>query len=179
MVIIRILLAVIAFFMLSACGTPSRGDLENSVAAAGCSGVRSEYQQLPDRVVLSVSAHQCDRAGGVLLGAGDALMVMARAVWLVPSYCFDSVFLTVYRTDEMPAYSRAVSQEVTRGQLVQRFGQRDIRLDAPVTRDTFRSASDLAWRIIPLGVLLVVALVMAVLVRAIRRGRIAIFFGIR
>lgn len=184
--VIRTVVAVLAaVVVLSACGGPSERDLHRALESARCDLPESQYQQLPDRVVLSISVSGCaapdSRGGHRLLGSTAATTLVARTAWSVPGFRFDSLFVTVYRSDADDGTVRSpTAQEFPRDVLAAEFGQRAPDLDSPTSMSVFDDrAAAWAWMVIPPlagigGLGLFVGLV-----RAIRRGGIAVLWIVR
>lgn len=174
MALLRLALAALAFLVLaSGCAGPAaQRDLVRTLAETGCNGVPAVgYQQVGSRIVLSVSVQECvsahPRRIGELLGHGEAARAMGRAIWSSPTYRFDAVLVTVYRTAAEPGRTRPRSVLVERDQLAAEFGPRDPALDSPHGLDDGGRA---AWSCLPPlvavgGVLLVVGTV-----RSVRAG---------
>jgi hypothetical protein len=169
---LAMLVGVLAFGVLSGA---SQRDLLRALDAVGCRGApAAEYQELAARVVLSVSVHECVARGighdrDVGLARDEALARMSDAIWSTPTYRFDSLFVTVYRTAEEPHRTRANSEELSREQLVAEYGPRDPALDhAPALVD----GEGMAWRIIPMLAAGAALLLLRGLWLAVRDGRV-------
>ena len=169
---LALLVGLLAFGVL---GGPSQRDLFQALDAVGCRGApAAEYQELAGRVALSVSVQECVAIGlrgdrNAALARGEALEKMSKAIWSTPTYRFDSLFVTVYRTADEPDRTGAQSAELTREQLIARFGPRDTALDhAPPVVDS----GAMAWRVIPVLAAVAALLLGQGLWRAVRDGRV-------
>ena len=175
MVVVRAVLLALSFLLLiSGCAgsAAQRGDLMRRLAAMGCGGAPAvEYQQVGTRVVLSASVQECvithPRRTGDVVGLDEAVRAIGRSIWSSPTYRFDAVLVTVYRTAAEPGRTRPRSVLVERDQLAAEFGPRDPALDSPHGLDDGGRA---AWSCLPPlvavgGVLLVVGTV-----RSVRAG---------
>lgn len=175
MALLRIALTVLTVvFLTSGCAGSVQSDLVRSLAEMGCVGVpAAEYQQVADRVVLSVSVQECvvthPRRTDELAGRAEAARAMGRAIWSTPTYPFDSVLVTVYRTADNPHRTRPQSVLVERDQLAAEFGPRDPALDSARLLD---DGGRLAWRVLPFVAALGGMLLLIGSVRAVRAGRV-------
>lgn len=173
--VLRIALTVLTVVLLtSGCAGSVQSTLVRSLAEVGCAGVPAAVnQQVADRVVLSVSVQECvvthPRRTGEVVGRAEATRAMGRAIWSTPTYRFDAVLVTVYRTAEDPHRTRPQSVLIERDQLAAEFGPRDPALD------TLRLLDDggrLAWRVLPFVAALGGMLLLIGVARAIRAGRV-------
>jgi hypothetical protein len=78
---------------------------------------------------MSISAVECHRAGSngapaELLGAQAAIDRLAEGAWRARLPAFDDVYATVYRAAEEPRVLVGYSRELTRDELVARWGPR-------------------------------------------------------
>lgn len=176
MALLRLALAALAFLVLaSGCAGPAaQRDLVRTLAETGCGGAAAvDYQQVGSRIVLSVSVQECvaahPRRIGELLGHGEAARAMGRAIWSSPTYRFDSVMVTVYRTADEPHRTRPQSVLVEREQLAADFGPRNAALDTP---RLFDDGGRAAWSYIPLLAAVGGVLLLTGMLRAIRAGRV-------
>lgn len=175
MALLRLALAALTFLLLvSGCAGSAARDLVRTLAETGCVGVpAAEYQQVGSRVVLSVSVQECvaahPRRTGELAGHAEAARAIGRAIWSTPTYRFDSILVTVYRTAEDPHRTRPQSVLVERDQLTADFGPRDAALDTP---RLFEDGGRAAWNYLPPLAAVGGALLFAGMVRAIRAGRV-------
>jgi len=182
----RVAVAVIAAVVfLCACGGPSDRDLHRELKLAGCAMPESQYQRLPDRVVLAISVMGCvasDGYGGSrLLTSTEAMTVVARTAWSAPTYRFDTLLVTDYSDATVDGRIGSPSSEETpREALTEEFGQREPDLDtSPPASFLDDRGTALPWVVIPpLALALGLGLFVA-LVRAIRRGSISVFWIVR
>lgn len=177
--------AIAAGVFLCACGGPSDRDLHRQLKLAGCAMPESQYQRLPDRVVLSISVVGCavsDGYGGSrLLTSTEAMTVVARTAWSALTYRFDTLLVTDYSVATVDGrIGSPLSEEIAREALAEEFGQRDSGLDtSPPTSFLDDRGTAFPWVVIPpLALTLGLGLFVA-LVRAIRRGSISFFWVVR
>lgn len=176
MALLRLALAALVFLVLaSGCAGPAaQRDLVRTLAETGCGGAAAvDYQQVRNRVVLSVSVQECvaahPRRTGELVGHAEAVRAMGRAIWSTPTYRFDSVMVTMYRTADEPRRTRPRSVLLEREQLAADFGPRDAALDTP---RLFDDGGRVAWSYLPPLAGVGGALLLAGMVSAIRAGRV-------
>lgn len=183
MALLRVALTALMFLLLvSGCaGSAAQRDLVRTLAEMGCGGVpAAEYQQVGNRVVLSVSVQECvvthPRRTGELVGHAEAARIMGGAIWSTPTYRFDSILVTVYRTADEPRRTRPQSALIEQEQLAADFGPRDAALDTPRLLDDGGRA---AWSYLPLLAAVGGVLLLTGMVRAIRAGRVLSILIIR
>lgn len=173
--LLRLVLTVLTFLLLmSGCASSVQRDLVRALAEVGCGGVPAvEYQQLTSRVVLSVSVQECvvvpPRGTSELVGRDEAARAMGRAIWTTPTYRFDSVLVTVYRTADEPHRTKPHSVVLERDQLAADFGPRDPALEYP---RLFDDGGRSAWSILPVVAALGGVLLLTGMARAVRAGRV-------
>lgn len=175
MALLRLALTALTFLLLmSGCAGSTQREIVRALAEVGCIGApAAEYQEMGSRVVLSVSVQECvvahPRRTGELVGRAEAARAMGRAIWSTPTYRFDSILVTVYRTADEPRRTRPQSALIEREQLAADYGPRDAALDAPRLLDDGGRA---AWSYIPLLAAVGGVLLLTGMVRAIRAGRV-------
>lgn len=162
--------------ILVGCAGTAQQDMVRALDAVGCGGVPAfEYQQVSDRVVLSVSVQRCGVSGSrkvaELVPRAEAFQAMSRAIWTTSTLWFDSVLVTVYRTAEDPDRSRPQSVEISRDQLAAEFGPRNPAFES---RGFSGDGGRTAWTFIPLVAGLVGLMLFAGLARGIHTGRVAL-----
>ncbi|MBN9098142.1 MAG: hypothetical protein J0I49_08540 [Pseudonocardia sp.] len=186
MVVVRTVVAVFAAVVLvSACGGPRERDLHRALESVRCDLPESQYQQLPDRLVLSISVSGCtppdSHSRHRLLTSAEATALVAKTAWSAPTVRFDSLFVTDYRPEaDDGSVQPPTSQELSREALAAEFGQRDPDPDTPPSASFFEGrASPWPWMMIP-PLAAIVGLGLSIgLVRAIRRGGISVLWIVR
>lgn len=146
----RLLFVVVAagliFMVISSLRGPS---VQDAMKAAGCRAPLLYFQNLSNRSVLALSSTECHGPDRSVLGGGEAIDVIAAAAWSSPATRFDTLFITVYRTQEKPAHVGSTDREITRAELESRFGPRSPSLDrAEGVKGP--SISELGWILLPL-----------------------------
>lgn len=185
MVVRRIAAAVMAAVVLTACGNPNERDLNQALKSVGCAMPESQYQQLPGRLILSISVMGCrvfDRPGGGsrLLTSAEATMLIEGTAWSVSTYRYDTLFVTNSAAAPIDASKIGSPKEISRDELKARFGQRDPALDTAASTPLIRDESAaIPWIVIPPLVVVLGSILFFGLVRAIRRGSIWIMWIIR
>ncbi|WP_158228185.1 hypothetical protein [Pseudonocardia sp. MH-G8] len=171
-----VFIAVAAVLFVAGCSPTST--VVARAEQAGCRSVLAEYQRVATRTVLSMSARECRQDGDdALLPAAEALDVLQRSAWQARAAPFDTIYATVYRVAEAPDdVLRASAVETDRATATSRWGSRPADLDSESRR---AGGSEAPWVLLFGAAAAGWLVVMAIVVKAVRAGRVVIVYVMR